>query len=135
ERIYACLNSLVDSIKFLFSAYTENMIEVFKQDLISKFIHCAPKFSLIYLIKMSYDLFYHQMMLTMVTKLADIAPDTKECIYACVPQIIPYTTMSASCNITPILLFFQLNSLVDSIKFLFSAFSLPATMLVTEMKF
>ncbi|KAJ9601345.1 hypothetical protein L9F63_000483, partial [Diploptera punctata] len=24
------LNSLVDSIKFLFSAYTENMIEVFK---------------------------------------------------------------------------------------------------------
>ncbi|KAJ9600307.1 hypothetical protein L9F63_009383, partial [Diploptera punctata] len=31
-----------------------------------------------------------------------------------------YTSMSISCNITPILLFFQLNSLVDSIKFLFS---------------
>ncbi|KAJ9589175.1 hypothetical protein L9F63_028041, partial [Diploptera punctata] len=48
---------------------------------------------------------------------------TEERIYACVPQIIPYTTTSASRNITPILLFFQLNSLVDSIKFLFSAYT------------
>ncbi|KAJ9578074.1 hypothetical protein L9F63_025064, partial [Diploptera punctata] len=31
------MNSLVDSIKFLFSAYTENMIEVFKSP--RQFIH------------------------------------------------------------------------------------------------
>ncbi|KAJ9577870.1 hypothetical protein L9F63_025271, partial [Diploptera punctata] len=30
------LNSLVDSIKFLFSTYTENMIEVFKSDILDK---------------------------------------------------------------------------------------------------
>ncbi|KAJ9587640.1 hypothetical protein L9F63_018934, partial [Diploptera punctata] len=47
----------------------------------------------------------------------------QECIYACIPQIIPYTNTSATRNITPILLFFQLNSLVDSIKFLFSVYT------------
>ncbi|KAJ9591238.1 hypothetical protein L9F63_002244, partial [Diploptera punctata] len=40
---------------------------------------------------------------------------SEECIYACIPQIKPYTT-SASHDITPILLFFQLNSLQQGFK-------------------
>ncbi|KAJ9573718.1 hypothetical protein L9F63_008931, partial [Diploptera punctata] len=43
--------------------------------------------------------------------LLKLLPITEECIYACIPQIILYTNTSATCIITPILLFFQLNSL------------------------